>query len=114
MPIDLEQDFEHETIAILRHYSGRRTIELDQMLGRDIGIYGSDGVQIADEIEETFEVDLDPLIEAHKIFRPPTWWDRLMGRKHGPPSSDMTVRTLVDYIASECRRRSTSPPPEMR
>ena len=98
MPVENEPTLAKEIISILKDYSGRKAIELDQMIGRDVGINGSDGVLILYELEERFGVDLNPLVEAHTSFLPPTWFDRLRGRKHGPPNADLTVRQLIDFI----------------
>ncbi len=106
MPVEDAKSLEEEIISILKRYSGRRTVELDQMIARDVGIYGGDGVEIANELEEIYKIDLDPLIQAHTTFLPPNWFDRLRGRKHGPPNADLTVRELIDYIAKEIERRS--------
>ena len=100
MPVAREPSLEEQVISILKDISGARTVSPDQMVGRDVGIYGMDGVEAVEELEQRFEIDLDPLIQAHTHFLPPRWFDRLRGRKHGPPNADLTVRELIDYIAS--------------
>lgn len=107
MPIANEQDLEEQVISILKNISGAKTITVDQMIGRDVGIYGGDGVEAVEELEEKFGIDLDPLIQAHTQFLPPRWFDRLRGRKHGPPNADLTVRELIDYIAKETGREAS-------
>jgi hypothetical protein len=106
MQLASRESLEEQVISILRGISGARTIDLDQMISRDVGIYGLDGVMAVEALEEQFGIDLDPLINAHTNFLPPRWFDRLRGRTHGPPNADLTVRELVDYIASETRREA--------
>lgn len=103
MQLASRERLEEQVISILRDISGARTIALDQMISRDVGIYGLDGVVALEALEEEFGINLDPLIKAHTNFLPPRWFDRLRGRKHGPPNADLTIRELVDYIASETR-----------
>ena len=95
-----------EIISVICGFSGRRTVFLDQLIGRDLGIYGLDGVEILYELEERFGVDLDPLVKAHMTYLPPTWWDRLRGRSQGPPVADMTVGELVEYILARTREET--------
>ena len=104
MPVASAQELEGQVISILKDISGAKAVTPDQMIGRDVGIYGLDGIEAAEQLEEKFGIDLDPLIQAHTQFLPPRWFDRLRGRKHGPPIADMTVRELIDYIASEAGR----------
>jgi hypothetical protein len=99
MPMSEHETLEAEIMAILKRYSGRKTIALDGMIGRDVGIYGGDGVQAAEEIEEKFNVDLRPLIEEHSTNRGPSWIDRLLGRRRGRQVADMSVRDLVEFVA---------------
>lgn len=87
-----------EIISFLRRFSGRKDIDFDDMIGRDLGITGGDGVQILYELEERFGVDLDPLIQAHTDFLPRRWFDKFLGRSHGPKNADMKVRDLTEYI----------------
>jgi hypothetical protein len=98
-----DQDLAQEVVAILKAVSGRRSIGPDQMIGRDVGIYGLDGIEVVEELEKKFDIDFKPLIEAHTISRRRTWIDRLLGKGH--PYADLTVRELIDYIAGERRRR---------
>jgi len=104
MPMTNAQGLEGQVLTVLQVYSGSKNISLDQMIGRDLGIVGLDGVLILDELEEKFGIDLDPLIQTHTTFLPPDWFDRLRGRKHGPPNADLTVRELIDHIAKETGR----------
>jgi hypothetical protein len=98
MPVENDPTLAQEVISILKDYSGRKSIELDQMIVRDVGINGSDGVLILYDLEERFGVDLNPLVEAHTTFLPPNWFDRLRGREHGPRRADLTVRQLIEFI----------------
>lgn len=106
MPPANDQSLEEQVVSILKGISGRKTITPDQMIGRDVGIHGFDGVVAVESLEEQFGIDLDPLIQAHTKFLPPRWFDRLRGRTHGPPNADLTVTELVDYIAREFQRKA--------
>lgn len=99
MSVENTANLEREIVSYLQDFSGMKSIDLDQMLSRDIGICGADGVQILYELEDRFGVELTPLVEANTVLLPPTWLDRLQGRKHGPAVADLTVRQLIDYIA---------------
>jgi hypothetical protein len=93
-------DVEIATLALLRDYSGKKTVNPDQMINRDIGIYGWDGILILEELEEKFDLDLQPLVDSVTTYLPPTWWDKLRGRTRGSRVTDLTVRELIDYVAS--------------
>jgi hypothetical protein len=101
MPVDGASSLETEIVLFLKGFSGKKVIELNHFLSRDVGIYGGDGVQILYELEDKFGVNLQPLIDANTVFQSPNWFDRLRGRKHGPPIADLTVKQLIDYIVSE-------------
>ena len=104
MPVTGERSLEEEVISILRAVSGAKAIAADQMVGRDVGIDGLDGIEVVEQLEEEFGVDLRPLIEAHLIAPRRNWLDRLLGR--GFPHADVTVRELIDYIASRTQREA--------
>lgn len=95
-----EDGLAEQVIAVLNRFSGRREIGLDQMIGREVGINGGDGVELLYELEEMFAVDLDPLMQAEMHYLPPRWIDRMLGRVHGPPNVDLTVRRLIEYIGA--------------
>lgn len=100
MPTVTKAEVESQVISIIRNISGAKNITLDQMVSRDIGIYGLDGTELVEELETTFEVDLDPLIRSHSFHLPLRWFDRLLGRENGPMRADATVQELIDYIAA--------------
>jgi hypothetical protein len=98
--MESEGSLEEQVIAVLKRFSGRREIGIDQMIGRDVGIYGGDGVEILYELEELFGVDLAPLMREEAYYLPPRWIDRFLGREQGPPNVDLTVRRLIDFIGA--------------
>jgi len=110
MSIATREHLQEEIVSILKRYSGTKSIGLDEMIGREVGLNGMDGVEILYELEERFNVDLNPLIEAHTMYSPPSWFGRLLGREHGRPYADLTVRELIDYIASQGQRSGQRPP----
>ena len=103
--MEREGTIEEQVIAALQRVSGRREISLSQLIGRDVGIYGGDGVELLNELEELFGVDLDPLMQEETHYLPPRWFDRLLGRERGPPSVDVTVRRLIDFIITGLNER---------
>lgn len=98
MPVNDQMAVEADIIALLKDVSGRKSVHSDQMIGRDIGIYGSDGILILELVEEKFDLDLSPLVDTYTKYLSPTWWDRLRGRAHGPAVADLMVRDLVQYV----------------
>jgi hypothetical protein len=98
MSVDPNESIEEDIISILERYSGRTITNVNSMIGSDIGIYGGDGVQVVDELEERFGISLEALLESATVYLPLTWWDRLRGRKMGAPNADLTVRQLAEYI----------------
>lgn len=99
---------EEAVVSLLKDYSGKKDIGLDQLIGREVGISGWDGVDILYQLEESFKVDLNPLMESSEDFLPPSCLDRLLGRKHGRPYADLTVRELINYIAASQTSSSKS------
>lgn len=95
---DSNEEARERVIATLRKYSGKRDVSNDAFIGRDLGITGGDSVEFLDEIEEKFGIDLAPLIDARKRLRPADWLDRLLGRKHGGETVDLTVSEVVDHV----------------
>lgn len=98
MPLGDPLTIESSIISIIQDVSGRKSVQRDQMIGEDIGVYGSDGILLLELIEEKFDLDLSPFVQAHTKFLPPSWWDRFRGRPHGPPVADAKVVDLVDYV----------------
>jgi hypothetical protein len=92
-------DIESTTLTLLRNYSGKTTVNPDQMINKDLGIDGWDGILILEELEEIFKLDLRPLIDSVTTYLPPTWWDKLRRRTRGARVADLTVRDLIDYVA---------------
>lgn len=100
MPIDDHATVETRIVSLIRDVSGRKTINTEQMISKDVGVYGWDGILLAERIEEIFDLDLEPLVEINTTFLPPTWWDRLRGRTHGARYTDMKIKDLVEYVAA--------------
>lgn len=87
-----------DIVYIIKNISGRKEVQLDHFICKDVGIYGLDGVIIIEEVEERFDLDLSQFIEENTVFLPRSWWDRLLRRPHGPRITDVRVRDLVDYV----------------
>ena len=100
MPVDTQHTVETRIVSLIRDVSGRKTIHPEQMIMKDVGVYGWDGILLAEKIEEMFDLDLEPLIESNTTFLPATWWDRLRGRTHGARYTDMKIKDLVEYVAA--------------
>jgi hypothetical protein len=99
-------DVKGEVLAILQRYSKKQSIKEEEFVGRDVGIRGDYSIDLLYELEDRFGIDLDPLIQEHSSFLPPTWFDRLRGKENGPSDSDVTVKQLTDYIANVLRQAS--------
>lgn len=97
MSIDFS-DVEVRIISVARRYYGRKDINIDQMMNKDLGIEGWDGIDIIQEIEEEFDLDLDPLMKSVTWYLPPTWWDKLLGRTRGARVTDLKLRELIAYV----------------
>lgn len=104
MPV--RSNIEKKIISIIRDVSGRNDIRPWQMISKDIGVHGWDGVILAEEVEKVFKIDLEPFIQSHTKFSKPGWFDRLLGRNHGPPNADATVDELTDYVFEFLQRNS--------
>ena len=105
MRVTNRPDLEEQVISILKAISGRKVITPEQLIGRDVGIYGLDSIEAVEQLEREFDLDLRPLIEAHLVTRRRTWLDRLTGGGH--PYADMAVTEVVDYIDHETRQKAT-------
>lgn len=97
MSVDYSE-VENKVINLIKDYSGRRNIMLDHMMNKDLGIEGWEGIDILQDLEEAFELDLDPLIQSVTWYLPPTWWDKLLGRPNGARIADLKVRELIAYV----------------
>lgn len=89
---------EDKLVSILKQFSGWRQIDLDALIGRDIGIYGGDSIDLLYKLEDEFKVDLNPLVDKYAIPLKPTWIDKIVGRKSGSFVSDVSARELIDYV----------------
>lgn len=98
MSIEIEQDLRNDIIHFLQCFTGLKSISLDAFLSKDLGVTGGDGVQILYELEDRFSVDLHPLVDSVTVRRPLTFVDRLLRRKEGKATADLTVKQLIEYI----------------
>lgn len=105
MPI-ADDEIERIVVRLLKEISGRRTIDLDNLIGQEVGIYGGDTALLLERLEHEFEIDLEPLLDQYAIILKPSWIDKLMGKHTGLRIYDFTVRTLVKFIR-ESRRQHT-------
>lgn len=99
MPV-IHDDVERKIISLLQRYYHSGKVELNHFLHKDLRIDGWDGIDVTEDIEEMFEVDLRPLVASVTTYLPPNWWDRLLGRDHGPAIADISVGKLVDYVVA--------------
>jgi hypothetical protein len=98
MPITYSEA-ENKIIDLLQRYSGRKDIRADQMVNHDLGIGDWEGIDILQDIEEAFDMDLDPLMQSVTLYLPLTWWDRLLRRTRGARVTDLKVQDLISYVA---------------
>jgi hypothetical protein len=99
MPISDKAAIETDIVSIIQNISGRKDVQLDHFIHKDVGIYGSDGIIVLEEIEERFDLDLSEFVAENSTFLPRTWWDRVLRRPHGARYTDVRVKDLVDYVA---------------
>jgi hypothetical protein len=102
-------EVEDKVIDLLRKCSGKKQILLEHRVNGDLGIAGWDSIYILEELEESFDLDLDPLIQSVTSYLPRTWWDRILRKAHGPRVADLKVQELIAYVvehAGEGRNES--------
>jgi len=81
-------------IAIATRISGLRTpIEEDHYVDRDLAIGGWDCVDLLNQIEDRWDVDLRPWMESIAEYRRGWFRKRLVTR-------DATIREIVDQVAA--------------
>lgn len=97
MPVGYAE-VEEKSLELLRKYSGKKQVLLDHMVNGDLGIDGWDSIDLLQDLEEAFNLDLDPLVKSVTSYLPPRLWDRILGRKHGPRVADLKVRELIAYV----------------
>jgi hypothetical protein len=92
---------DHEPDAILEHVLaliprlGGRQLEdgADKLLGAEHGVNGWDGIDLLEDLEQAYGVDLRPFAEARSTQR--KGWFRTYA-----VAGDATPRELADHIAS--------------
>lgn len=104
MSLEEYSSVEETVLSILRSFVGTRVaIDRQKLIGRELGISGGDSVELLDELEEKFGVDLNPLVEKATLHLEPSWFDRIRGREQGPAVADVTVGDLVQFIEAATR-----------
>lgn len=98
MPVNRDV-VESHIISLIKEVSGRKVIHSDHLIGKDVGVYGWDGILLAEKIEEIFDLNLQAFIKSRTVQGPATWWDRIRGRTHGTAHADMRIKDLIDYVA---------------
>jgi hypothetical protein len=91
-------EVEEKVVDLLRKYSGKKQVFLEQMINRDLGVEGWESIDLLQDLEESFNLDLDPLMQSVSSYLPPRWWDRILGRTHGPRVADLKVQELIAYV----------------
>jgi hypothetical protein len=94
----MREAVEEQVVSLLKDISGHKKVRLDEWIMKQVGVYGSDSIELLDQLEIIYKVDLDPLVQSFVTYLPMRWVDRLLGRKHGPIYCDMKGNDLVDYI----------------
>ena len=93
----MTDDIENEILAVIRKYALSKSVSLDVMLGRELGIRGGDSVEFLDELEGRFNVDLRPLVERGPLEQN-TLMHRFFGIEPRCSGVDFTGRELVEFI----------------
>jgi hypothetical protein len=97
MPLN-SRNVEDRVKRMVERYRGRGgPLRLADSLGRDLGITDEDSIEFMEEIEEIFNIDLNPLVDSNTIYVKGNWIDRLMGRKL-IPMAEISLGQLIDYI----------------
>lgn len=96
-----------DILEIVRKYAGNDDFDADSFVGSDLGILGSDFVELLYGLEDRFDVDLRPLVERGPLERT-TIFHRLMGIPSRRSGVDVTVREIASFI-KESRSRPHSP-----
>jgi hypothetical protein len=87
-----------DVLELMKRISGRSQILLDQLVGEQVGIYGTDSVILLNELEKMYGIDLSPMVERHTRILPLSWWDHVLWRRQGKSVADLTVGELIDYV----------------
>lgn len=97
MPV-IYAEVEEKVMALLRKHSGKEQVSLEHMVNADLGLEGWESIDLLEDIEDTFELDLDPLMRSATWYLPPKWWDRLLGKTRGARVTDLPVKDLIAYV----------------
>lgn len=98
-----DQQIDTDVLEIVAKYSLIPDFSTDALLGRDLGIRGGDAVELLDELESHFGVDLRPLVENGPKERD-TFVHRLFGIESRRSGIDVSTRQVIDFIGSELRK----------
>ena len=85
-------------LDLIKRLSGRRLENgADKLIGAEHGVYSWDSIDLLDDLEEAYGIDLAPFAEARATTRQ-GWF-----RKHRIPG-DATPREVAEHIASLLNR----------
>jgi hypothetical protein len=96
MQIADNQQLTNEVIEIIAKYVPKNSaISMNSYIGRELGITGWDSIDLLEEIEGRYGVDLRPFMESVSYFLKPRLVDKMLGRPRGPVEADATVEQLI-------------------
>ena len=100
--MSLNPDLLTRILTIVHNYAGSQLVNPDAYLASDLGIFGGDAVELLDELEERFGVDLHPLIERGPYERN-SFWHRLFMITPRQAGVDVTSREIAEFISERLR-----------
>ena len=86
-------------IDVVRKYCGGLSVRRADYICGDLGIAGGDVVELLEELESTFGVDLRPLVERGPVERN-SFWHRLCGVEPRQSGVDVRVEEIASFITS--------------
>lgn len=83
------------------HFGRARAVDLDARVAADLGIRGSDYLELKADLESTFQVDLhDFLVGPDPEYVSTGFIGWLAGEPRKPVYRDVSVREILDFLES--------------
>lgn len=109
MSVEDTLSIEERVLVVLRSFVGPgASLDLTRLIGSELGISGGDSIELLDELEAKFQVDLDPLIQQTSFPLKLTLFERLLGKKEGRQVAEFSIGDLIQYIEKATIERQAS------
>jgi acyl carrier protein len=100
MPRLSTEDIETRIIDKVRKYVGTdELVENGDMFARDLGITGLDSVELRNDVEREFRIDLSPLIEEQRTSTQGGIVRSILDAVKGAPRFDVSASMIARYIS---------------